>query len=83
MKRAAAIAALCLASMGVAAADGAAEMKARVARYYAANLEPALLTVRIGTVIVSQCENRYASECGRGQKAAAASAADGSNEGPG
>jgi hypothetical protein len=72
MKYLTAIACLCLALPCAAAADAKAEQKARIARYYAADLEPALLAVRIGIMIVSQCADRFASECTDGQKGAAA-----------
>jgi hypothetical protein len=74
MKRIAAIACLVLALPWAAAlaADQKPDIPARVARYYAADLEPALIAMRVGTMLISECADRFASECTAGQKRAAA-----------
>jgi hypothetical protein len=78
MNRLAAIACLlpaALCAVALAAdqkADPKADMKARVARYYADGLEIPLLAMHTGTLVISECADRFAAECSERQKMAAA-----------
>jgi hypothetical protein len=74
MKRVAAIAwlGLALPCASALAADEKPDIPSRVARYYAADLEPALIAMRVGTMLVSECAGRFASQCTEAHKQAAA-----------